>query len=363
MDFNLSEERSLLVGTADRFFAGAEGARKVIDGGQDDPAFWEEAAGLGLVEALLPPEAGGLGGDGVDLMVVFELAGRHLVTAPFLSTGVLGAMPLWLADPKANKDILAGVAAGRTRLALAAAEADGRYDLGHVETVAEAGKAGGHALTGHKAVVLGGGDADHLVVTARPGGGKTAVFVVDAKAPGLEMRGYPTIDGLQAADVWLKDTPGRLVAEDGGAVIEQTAAAGALSVAAEAVGLMEAVRLATLDYVKTRSQFGRAIGSFQVIQHRLVDLTMEVEQARSAVMLAASRLRAAPAERDLAVSAAKSLTGRTGKLVAEEAIQLHGGVAMCWETEVPHYAKRLVMTDHLLGDADYHLQRVMRLNG
>ena len=365
MDFNLSEERSLLSETADRFFANAEGARKVVEGKGEDPAFWKEAAELGLIEMLLPPEADGLGGEGADLMLVFELVGKHLVTAPFLSSGILGAMPLWMAPSKENGKILADVRAGKARLALAAAEADGGYDLTHVETTAESKPKGGFALSGHKAVVLGGGDADHLVVTARLAGdgSRTALFAVDAEASGLTRRGYPTVDGQQAADIWLEGCPARLIAEDGGPIVEQTAAAGALCVSAEAVGMMETIKETTIEYVKTRKQFGRSIGSFQVIQHRLVDLLMEIEQARSAVMLAAGRLQEAPGERDLAVSAAKSLAGRVGKLVAEEAIQLHGGMAMCWETEVAHYAKRLVMTDHLMGDADHHLKQVMRLNG
>jgi len=364
MDFNLSEERNLLAQTAGRFFARAGGARALIDNKADNDAFWQAASGLGLVEALLPAEAGGLGGTAVDLMLIFELTGKHLISAPFLSTAILGAMPLWLSGAAENQSLLAGVAAGRTRLALAAAEAEARYDLSQVDTHAERQPDGSFLLSGHKAVVLDGGRADYLLVTAKLAADSPdiAIFAVDTRAQGLRIRSYATIDGFQAADIWLEECTGRLVTDRGGPILEQTEAAGALCVSAQAVGMMEVMKDTTIDYVKTRKQFGRSIGSFQVIQHRLVDMMMEIEQARSAVMLAASRLDSEPDERDRAISAAKSLTGRTGKMVAEEAVQLHGGIAMCWETEIAHYAKRLVMADHLLGDSDYHLQRVMRLS-
>jgi len=368
MDFNLSEERSLLGASIDRFLQNADSARKIIKGGDqnlaNDAGFWQEAAELGLIEALLPAEAGGLGGEGLDFMLVFELLGKHLVNAPFLSTAILGAMPLWLEDTQKYSALLAEVGAGKSRLALAISEAESRYDIHYADTKAAPVEGGRYQLSGHKAVVLGASDASHLVVSAKieGGGDSIGLFLVDSKAEGLKLRPYQTIDAQLAADIWLENVPASCITENGGDVLAQTAAAGALCLSAEAVGLMDVMKDATIEYVKTRKQFGRSIGSFQVIQHRLVDLLMEIEQTRSATMLAAAHLFSPSDIRDKHISAAKNLAGRIGKLVAEETVQLHGGIAMCWETDIAHYAKRLTMIDHYLGDSDYHLKQMMRLS-
>lgn len=368
MDFNLSEERSLLGASIDRFLQNADSAQKIIKGGDqnlaNDAGFWEEAAELGLIEALLPAKAGGLGGEGLDFMLVFELLGKHLVNAPFLSTAILGAMPLWLEDTQKYSALLADVGAGKSRLALAISEAESRYDIHYADTTATRIEGGRYQLSGHKAVVLGASDASHLVVSAKMegGGADIGLFLVDGSAEGLKLRSYQTIDAQLAADIWLDKVSASCITEKGGAILSQTAAAGALCLSAEAVGLMDIMKDATIEYVKTRKQFGRSIGSFQVIQHRLVDLLMEIEQTRSATMLAAAHLFSPRDIRDKHISAAKNLAGRIGKLVAEETIQLHGGIAMCWETDIAHYAKRLTMIDHYLGDSDYHLKQMMRLS-
>jgi alkylation response protein AidB-like acyl-CoA dehydrogenase len=368
MDFNLSEERSLLSATTDRFLQSADSAQKIIKGGGEnlanDAGFWQEASELGIIEALLPVDAGGLGGDGLDLALIFELLGRHLVNAPFLSTAILGAMPLWLQDTQKFTALLRDVGAGKAKLALAIGEADSRYDIQFAATLATAVDAENYRLSGHKAVVLGAGDADQLVVSAKiaEGNKDIGLFLVDGRAEGLKIRSYQTIDAQLAADIWLENVPAVCISEKASDILSQTAAAGALCLSAEAVGLMDVMKDATIEYVKTRKQFGRSIGSFQVIQHRLVDLLMEIEQTRSATMLAAAHLFSKPDVRDKYSSAAKNLAGRIGKLVAEETIQLHGGIAMCWETDIAHYAKRLTMIDHYLGDSDYHLKQMMRLS-
>ncbi|MEL6481286.1 MAG: acyl-CoA dehydrogenase, partial [Pseudomonadota bacterium] len=224
--------------------------------------------------------------------------------------------------------------------------------------------------TGHKAVVLNGDVAAHLVVSARVAGAVEdedgiALFLVDADATGLERRAYGMVEGGRAAEVTLEATPARLLVGpgEGFAILEETLARGALALSAEAVGLMDVCKEMTLDYLKGRTQFGRPIATFQALQHRMVDLWLEVEQARSAVMYAAAMLDGPREGRERAVAAAKHLAGRVGRLVAEESIQLHGGIAMTWEYALPHFAKRLVMIDHMLGDTDHHARRFMAFGG
>ncbi|MEO1292564.1 MAG: acyl-CoA dehydrogenase, partial [Pseudomonadota bacterium] len=260
------------------------------------------------------------------------------------------------------------VMAGTVTLALAHGEPSGRYAEAHVETRAEPDGAGWR-VSGTKALVLNGDTASRIVVTARTGGEAThetgiGLFLIDPAAEGVSRRAYGTVEGGKACELTLNAALAEAIGvPDGGfTVLEETLARGTLALSAEAVGLMEVCKDITLDYLKTRTQFGRPIGAFQALQHRMVDLVMEIEQARSAVMLAAGTLEADRATRERHVSAAKNLVGRVGRLVAEEAIQLHGGIAMTWEYALPHYAKRLVMIDHLLGDQDHHLERFMRLS-
>lgn len=327
------------------------------------PAQWREMAELGLVAALLPPEAGGLGGAGADIALVFEHLGRALVVEPFLATGVLGATPLWrLGGPEAGA-LLESAAAGATLLALAHGEPEGRYAPAHVATTAREGAAGWR-LAGRKAVVLNGDAAARLVVSARVSGALTdedglALFLVEAGAPGLTRRGYGTVEGGRAAEITLEDCPAAPLGAPGTAfpVIEEVLARACLALSAEVLGLAETAKGITLEHMRTRKQFGRPIGQFQALQHRMVEMVLEIEQLRSAVMLAAARLGAPRRERERAVSAAKNLAGRVGRLVAEECIQIHGGIGMTWEHALPHYAKRLVMIDHLFGDSDHHLAR------
>ncbi|MEM6357092.1 MAG: acyl-CoA dehydrogenase [Pseudomonadota bacterium] len=370
MDFELSEERRMLADTATRWLREQyplERRMKAAEAPEGfDRAAWSDMADLGLVGALLPPEAGGFGGTGEDLMVVFDALGRGLSVEPFLASAVLGAWPLHRAGEAA---LLEDVAEGKTLLALAHGEPGARYRAARVVTRAEEGP-DGWRLTGHKAVVLNGDAADHLMVSARIVGDVEdeegiALFLVDADASGLERRAYGTVEGGRAADLMLEATPARpLIGPDKGfAVLEETLARGALALSAEAIGLMDVCKDMTLDYLKGRTQFGRAIGSFQALQHRMVDLCLEIEQARSAVMYGAAMLDGPREGRERTVAAAKHLAGRVGRLVAEESIQLHGGIAMTWEYALPHYAKRLVMIDHLLGDTDHHARRFMAFGG
>ncbi|MBY8974515.1 acyl-CoA dehydrogenase family protein [Rhodobacteraceae bacterium NNCM2] len=370
MDFSLSDERRMLKETAERYLLDTypiETRHKVaaMDGGYD-PEQWKQMADLGLVGALLSPEAGGYGGTGEDIALVFEVLGRSLVVEPFLATAILGAAPLVLSGSEAQRKMLDAVIAGDLTLAFAHGEPEGRYAPTHVAT--RAVDQGGWKLTGAKAVVLNGETADHLVVSARVSGEVAeaeglGLFLVDKGAAGLSLRGYGTVEGGHACEITLQDTPAAPIGEPGKAapVIEATIARALLALSAEALGIMEVCKDMTLDYLKTRAQFGRPIGKFQVIQHRMVDMVLEIEQARSAVMLATASLDGPRIERERTLSAAKNLIGRVGRLVAEESIQLHGGIAMTWDYALPHYAKRLVMIDHLFGDTDHHLARFQQL--
>ncbi len=368
MDFNLSEERRMLRETAERFLrerypiaARHEAARSDIGFSR---AMWRDFAALGLIGALLPPEAGGFGGTGQDLLLVGEALGRGLVVEPFLASAVLAAAPLAEAGETA---LLGEVIAGERLLAFAHGEPESRYSLTAVKTRATEAD-GGWLLTGSKSVVLNGDSADRLVVSARtgPGDGEAGLglFVVDPSQPGVARRGYSTIDGGTAAEITLGGAKGSPIGLPGEAypVIERAVGRGILAVCAEALGAMETAKDLTVDYLKTRVQFGRPIGANQALQHRMVDLLLEIEQFRSCLMLAASTLDGDRATRERNLSAAKHLAGRVGRLVAEETIQMHGGVAMTWDLALPHYAKRIVMIDHLLGDADHHLERFIRFS-
>ena len=367
MDFELSEERSMLKDTADRFIREQctiekrHEATKSEDG--FDRALWSEFCELGLTGALIAPEHGGFGGAGEDIALVFEALGRGLVVEPFLPT-LLASIPL--AHHKRN-EVLEAAMEGRTQLAFAHTEPDAYYTPTHVETKAE--QVGDDwELTGAKAVVINGGTADLIVVTARTlgrvhGEAGLGCFLVSPGSPGVEITSHQSIDGPHVAEIKLDKAHGKPLGVPGSdwPLIERTLAAGTLAVCSEAIGAMETAKDITLDYLKDRKQFGKPIGKNQVLQHRMVDLVLELEQARSAVMLAANTYQADRDTREINISAAKNLVGRAGRLVAEETIQMHGGIAMTWEYALPHYAKRIVMIDHLFGDTDHHLERYLQL--
>lgn len=369
MDFNLSDERQMLRDTAERFLREQYPLEKRHEFARSPLGFsramWEEFAELGLIGALIPPEAGGFGGTGEDIALIFEALGRGLVVEPFLASGVLGAWPLVEAGDAAT---LAEVIEGQRILSLAHAEPDGRYSLTHVRTRAE--QTGGEwHLSGAKALVPNGCAADTLVVSARIAGGADdeaglGLFRVDPRQQGVANRSYGTIDGGTAAEITFGDVTAEPVGTPGEAypVIERAIGRGVLALSAEALGAMEVAKDLTLDYLRSRVQFGQPIGANQALQHRMVDMLLEIEQLRSAVMLAASTLEADRATRERHLSAAKHLAGRVGRQVAEEAIQMHGGIGMTWEAAVPHYAKRIVMIDHQLGDTDHHLERFLRFS-
>ncbi|EFL89025.1 acyl-CoA dehydrogenase family protein [Ahrensia sp. R2A130] len=365
MNFNHTEERQMLADMAERFVRENLSIDDRHKAASRDDGFsrerFAEMAELGLVGALFSEEAGGFGGTGFDIAVVFEALGKGLVTEPFLPSLLAGTA---LAKAGRTDDVEA-IASGEALYAFAHGEPSSRYTLEHVSTTAK--KAGdGYTLGGNKAVVLGGTTADHLVVSARTSGSVDdadgiSLFLVDAKSDGVHIRGYSTIDGYPAAEIALKDAAAELIGDEGLAIetIRAVNSTGALAVSAEALGAIEVCIYMTMDYLKTRTQFGRPIGTFQALQHRMVDMMGEREQIRSAVINAAGHLLGD--QRDWHVSAAKNLIGRSGRMIAEESIQMHGGIAMTWEYAVAHYAKRVIMIDHLFGDVDHHLEQIIKL--
>ncbi|MCR9134409.1 MAG: acyl-CoA dehydrogenase family protein [Alphaproteobacteria bacterium] len=375
MDFNHSDDRTMLKDMVSRFLADnyplavRNRSAESTEGFSRD--IWQQFAELGLIGALFDEQHGGFGGAGFDISVLFEALGRGLVNEPFLASAILGGGLIAQLGNDVQKDILTEVISGKTLLALAHGEPESRFDPAQV-TCRASQTDSGWTIDGHKAVVLNGDSADILVVTARVSGGDwdedgISAFLVPAGQSGVEIRGYPTIDGLHAAEIHLSSVEmggDALLGPIGKAfpAIELAVARANIALASEAIGLMDVCRDMTLDYLQTRKQFGVPIGKFQALQHRMATVLMEIEQARSACINAAGRLDLPRVQREQAVSTAKALAGRVGRLVAEEAIQMHGGIAMTWEFDLGHYAKRLIMIDNQFGDVDYHLARFAELS-
>ena len=363
MDFRPSEDRQMLADTLARFLADRYpiDARNRIAASPEgfSRPIWNELAELGVIGALLPESAGGFGGAGFDVATVFEAIGRALVVEPFL--GALMAARV-LARAGGHEALLEQVIAGTRILAFASEEPESRYDLSAIET--QARRAGdGWVLDGRKAVVAQIEAANDVLVSAKAGDG-IGLFLVPLDAEGVSVRGYPMIDGGRGGELSLDGValPASARIEGAGiAAIEDAVAAGIVALSWEAVGIMEMLKAATLDYLRTRVQFGVPIGKFQALQHRMATVALEIEQARSAAINAAAALDGDAATRDRAASAAKFTIGRVGTLVAEEAIQMHGGIGMTWELPLSHFAKRLTMIGHQLGDEDHHLERYVAL--
>ncbi|MEY8829260.1 acyl-CoA dehydrogenase family protein [Sedimentitalea sp. XS_ASV28] len=373
MNFDLTEERQMLQDTLRRFLADRYATAErnaIID---SDAGFssdiWAQMAELGVLGALFTEADGGFGGAGFDITTVFEELGRAGVVEPVLETAVLGGGLIAALGNDAQKSLVEEVIGGGVHLAFAHGEPASRYDLTRVETTA---KADGDdiVLNGRKAVVANAEAAGHLIVSARESGAVDdadgiSLFLVPADSSGLSQRGYPMLAGGRAAELTLDDVrlpaSARLgTAGDAFPAIAERVAAANVALAAETLGAMETAVELTREYLMTRKQFGRPIGTFQALAHRFSDLLIELEQARSAVINAAGHL--GDADRDRQIAAARNLIGRVGRLVAEESIQMHGGIGMTQEYELAHIAKRIVMNDHRLGDTDYHMERFIELS-
>ncbi len=378
MDFELSDEQRLLKDSVERLaaqrydFEARKKYMKENDGWSRD--MWRQYVALGLTALPFAEEHGGIGGGPVETMIVMEAFGRALALEPYFATVVLGGGFLRHgASDTVRRDLLPKVAAGETLLAFAHTERQSRYDLADVATMATK-EDSGYDLEGAKSLALHGDVADKLIVSARVSGAQRdrngiGLFLVDAKAPGVSVRGYPTVDGLRAAEVMLtgvKVDADAVIGEPGNAypLIEQVVDSSIAALSAEAVGAMSAMHDITVDFLKQRKQFGVPIGNFQVLQHRAGEMLIALEQARSMAMLA-TMMSEEPnaAERRKAIAAAKVQIGRSAKFVGESAIQMHGGIGMTMEYKVGHYFKRVTMIDKMFGDADHHLVALARMGG
>jgi alkylation response protein AidB-like acyl-CoA dehydrogenase len=370
MEFNYSEEQLALQDTLQRFISrdyDFDKRRKfsASPAGYSAEA-WNQYAELGLLSLPFPEEFGGLGGNAVDIMLVMEQFGQGLLLEPYLSTVVIcGGLIRHAAADAMKQKLLPQIAAGTLKLALAAYEAAGRYELSYVGCKAEE-RAGNWRLTGRKTVVLDGASADYFLVSARNSGkvgdrDGISLFLVPRDAKGLTIAGYPTQSGARAADLLLENVTlgaDALIGEPSRALasIERAVDSGIAGLCAEALGIINALNLATLNYLKTRKQFGVAIGTFQALKHKMADMLIAAEQSRSMAIIAAVQADSHDAaDRHRAISAAKAYIGQAGRLVGQHAVQMHGGMGVVDELIVSHYFKRLTMIDLTLGDADYHL--------
>jgi alkylation response protein AidB-like acyl-CoA dehydrogenase len=374
MDFTLSEEQRLLKDSLERFldkeydFA----RRRRIAGSAEgfSRESWASFAELGWLALPFPSAHGGYDCGAVETMLVMEAFGGALVIEPYLATVVLaGGLIADFATEAQQREILPAIAGGAAFLAFAHAEPQARFDLADIATTATRDGAG-FLINGRKTLVYHAPIADHIVVPARTAGGQrecdgVSLFLVARDAPGLSLHPYPTADGQRAADLQfdnLRIDSDAVIGEIDSALpaIEQAVDRATAAVSAEALGIMQRLHDDTLDYLKTREQFGRPIGSFQALQHRMVDIHIELELARSMTCFATLRLNGDAPARAAAVSAAKAQTGDSGRFVGQQAVQLHGGIGMTDELPLSHAFRRLSAIGLMFGDTDHHLERMIR---
>lgn len=368
MDFTFTDEQQQFADALRRYLSEQYGfeARQAIvrsDTGMSDTQ-WQALAELGLTALPVPEAQGGLGGSAIDMLVVMQELGRALVVEPYWATAV-GVEALRVAGSGAGEDaaLLEAVAQGNKRLAVAFHEPNARYDLFALDTRACA-QDGAYRLTGTKSVVQSGAQADVWIVPARLDDGTVGLFVVERGAALAEVTDYRTIDGHRAATIRLNGTRARQLtggARDA-AALERIADYATVLLCAEAIGALDALNRATVEYTKTREQFGVPIARFQALQHRMVDMLIHAEQARSLTYLAAVRYASDDADtRRKAVSAAKARVGQAARFVGQQAVQLHGGMGVTNEVAAAHLFKRLAIIETTLGDTDHHLARFAAL--
>ncbi len=376
MDFSFTEEQSMLRDTlasylGDRY--GFDERRAAVTSGPGwRPEVWKAfAEELGILGAAFAEDLGGLGGGPIDTLVVMEEFGKALVVEPYLGTVVIAGGFLKHGAPAGAAALIEEIVAGKTTYAFAWAEAQGRYALNDLKTTARK-EGGGFVLNGMKAVVAGAPFASHLMVTARTSGGQrdtggVSVFRVDKAAKGVVTRDYATVDGSRASEVSFENVSlgaETLIGDEGGAMplVDQVVDEAIAATCAEAVGVLRKLHESTLEYTKQRKQFGAPIASFQVLQHRMVDMFIQLEQAVSMTYMAHIRLGEPAATRAKAVAAAKVQVGRACRFVGQNAIQLHGGMGMTDEMAVGHYFKRATMIEGEFGSTDHHLARYEALS-
>ncbi|MGR3630841.1 MAG: acyl-CoA dehydrogenase family protein [Limimaricola soesokkakensis] len=371
MNFQLTEERQMLQDGLRRYLGDAvtPAALAAAEATGSSPDIWIGLSEMGVAGALFTEDQGGFGGMGFDLMTVFEELGRSGATEPMLELLLAGGLVAELGT-EAQKGLVEQAVEGSVQLAFAHGEPASRFDFERVETRAE--RSGeGWSLTGRKSVVVNGAQADHIVISARTSGAARdrdgiSLFLLPKGTGGVEIRDYPLSHGGRAAEITLDGVSlpeSALLGAEGAAIeaIETAQARATAALCADALGAMETARGLTGDYLKTRKQFGQPIGKFQALQHRAADMLIEIEQARSAVINLCGHLEADRDTREIHVSATKHLVGKVARLVAEEAIQMHGGIGMTEEYDLGRFARRLSMLDQRFGDATLHLGRFVRL--
>ena len=372
MDFSFNEIQAMLDDSVEKFIANDydfETRQEYAASGQGySTEVWQTFAELGWTAVPFSEEDGGFGGGPADLMVLMLRLGKGLVVEPYLANIVLAGGVLRRAASAGQKEQwLHPVIAGELQAALAYAEPQSRYDIANISTTAVA-DGDGWVLNGDKGVVFNGGNAGILIVSARTSGGQTdadgiTLFAVPADSEGLGVRAYPTVDGHQAAEIHFDN-----VAVDGNAVIGEPGQGFAaldaaiddatLAVSAEAVGIMQVMADKTVEYSRNRMQFGVPIGSFQALQHRMVEMFTECEQSYSLLLWATMRAAQGEADAKRAISSIKYQVGTAGRKVGQEAVQIHGGMGVSWEVDIAHYFNRLTAIDQILGNADWHLDRL-----
>jgi len=375
MDFSFNEEQTLIQRQVAQFIQRDYEWEKRQALAKSELGFssenWKIFADLGWLGISLSEESGGFGGSALETMIIMEEFGKGLVVEPFLETIVLCA---GLIDSCGNKDqkseILKKVISGEMHLALGFVEPQSRFNLADVTTEAKK-KGDGFVLNGFKSVVMNGPSANNIIISARISGKQSeeegiSLFVVDPKLEGVSLRNYPTVDGRRASEITLENvevTSSCLLAEEGKGFkeLEKVIDSATLAICAEAIGAMEVLYKTTVEYTKIRKQFGQAIGKFQVLQHRMVDMFMEYEQSKSLLYMATIKQAEKAEDSKKAISGLKYQVGKAAKFIGQQAVQLHGGMGVTDELNVGHFFKRLTTIITIFGNTDYHLKRYSQL--
>ncbi|MCH8334921.1 MAG: acyl-CoA dehydrogenase family protein [Proteobacteria bacterium] len=376
MDFSISEEQSMLADSVSKFMENDYDFERRQEIAESDDGYskelWHTFAELGWTAVPFAEDDGGLGGGPVELMLMMEQFGRGLVVEPYLANVVLaGGILRRSANAGQKSQWLTPLIEGNLQAALAFAEPQGRFNIADIKTTAQRdGK--GFILSGNKIFILNGGGAEILIIPARTSGEQTdedgiTLFAIAADSAGIKRQAYATVDAQQAADITLSNVKADATAVlgeigQGFSTLQDVVDEATLAVCAEAVGIMRTMHDKMVEYSKIRVQFGVPIGSFQALQHRMVETLMACEQSRSLLMWAVMLDTADNADTQRAVSAIKYQIGTAGINVAREAVQIHGGMGMTWELDIAHYFKRMTAIDLLFGNADYHLDRYIRLS-
>lgn len=372
MDFTYTDTQDMLRETLSRFLSDTydfdQRQHRINSASGRDPGIWKSlATELGILGAPFAENHGGLDGGPLENAIMMEEFGKVMATEPYLQTVVLGGGALKAVGGAMANAHIPAIISGEMIIAFAYSEPQGRYDLANVQTSARK-DGSGFALSGHKSVVYAAPWATHFLVTTRTGGTVreregVELFLIEAGLPGIVRRDYPTVDGFQASEIYFENVAISADAHLPGGIdlIEDIVDQATVAVCAEASGTMERLHAGTLEYSKQRQQFGQPIGRFQVLQHRMVDMYMEVEQARSMVLMGTLKLDSPAKQRMAAVSACKAKVARGAKFVGENAIQTHGGIGITQELAIGHYFKRATMIQSQFGSADYHYDRFERL--